>query len=937
MKQDLSWLTNPEVFQVNRLDAHSDHVSYASKFEIENNETSLRQSLNGDWLFDFSETIDGRSLDFWEKDFNPSSFNTIPVPSHIELNGYGQLQYINTLYPWDGHKELHPPEIDYDNTTVGSYIKTFDLEPSLQNKKIAISFQGVERAFYVWLNGEFVGYSEDTFTPSDFDLTPYIKNKDNTLCVQVFQNSSASWIEDQDMFRFSGIFRDVFLYAKPDLHLEDLWLKANLNEDNETGDLIIRVKIEGDEDFELHCQIKDPDGKEIIDKILELDKKDNYFYSQKFEFDNVKIWDHKSPNLYSVLLTLKNKDEKTQEVIPYKFGFRRVEIKDGIIQLNGKRLLINGVNRHEWSPTKGRAIDIEDMEEALETFKRNNINAVRTSHYPNQTPWYFMMDENGIYVMDETNLESHGSWMQLMKVIPDDNVPGSHPEWKEAVIDRARSMFERDKNHPSILFWSVGNESYAGEDMVAMTEFFHEIDPSRPVHYEGVFHNREFNQISDIESRMYETPENVRIYLENNPEKPFILCEYMHDMGNSLGGLETYINLSKEFDKYQGGFVWDYMDQALYKTEDGVTYLGYGGDFDERQSDYNFSGNGIVFADGTEKPAMQDLKYWYLPEEERLAFDEVNKVTQEKLAKEIEESQEELSKTIKENEIIVTNGAGAIGVKDIANTFEVLFSRPEKGISSIRRFEKEWIWRAPSIALWRAPTENDIGSGFDKNSGIWQAVEKSLNCDNIVLEEKDKYTAKIRYDYSSPAMKDFKASIVYTVDSVGRIKVEVIGEVPEDAPQLPVFGLRFATPRPVDEIEWIGLSGETYPDRYKGAKVGTHREEPHIADYLVPQETGNHYNTLEATLISGENTLDIIYDKKPFSFSAIPYTPQQLQEAYHKHELPKPVRTVITVAGYTRGVGGIDSWGTDVEEYAQIKEKDLKFSFYIMTNGQKKE
>ena len=530
MDANLQWLTAPEVFRVNRLDAHSDHICYANQNELVRGETSLRQSLDGEWGFAWSINPVARPADFWQADFEDSSFGTIQVPGHMELQGYGEVQYINTLYPWDGRAELRPPEIDWENTHVGSYVKRFDLEPGLLGKRVCISFQGVERAFFVWLNGHFVGYAEDSFTPSDFDLTPYIRETGNRLCVEVYQHSSASWLEDQDFFRFSGIFRSVFLYAKPAANVDDLWFQTSLMEDNTTGKLKLRLLLSGNtENVTVHCAI---DG--LMDENIPLTFDGKYHVSPEFTFSNIHCWCHETPNLYHAVLTLIAASGDILEVIPYDIGFRRFELKDGLMLLNGERLVIRGVNRHEWNPRTGRAIGIEDMERAMDTLCRNNINAVRTSHYPNQTPWYHLCDQKGIYLMDETNLESHGSWQKLGAIEPSWNIPGSLPQWKDCVVDRAESMFQRDKNHPSVLFWSCGNESYAGEDILAMADFFRSQDPSRLVHYEGVFNNREFDEISDMESRMYATPAEIREYLENDPQKPFLLCEYMHDMGNSL-------------------------------------------------------------------------------------------------------------------------------------------------------------------------------------------------------------------------------------------------------------------------------------------------------------------------------------------------------------------------------------------------------------------
>lgn len=919
METSLKWLTDPTVFEVNRLQAHSDHVCYASQEELNRGVTSLRQSLDGTWKFVWSKSPENRPKDFWKPGFDNSGFGTISVPGHMELQGYGAIQYINTLYPWDGKSDIRPPEIDWERTAVGSYVKTFDLEAGLRNKSVCISFQGVERAFYVWLNGSFVGYSEDSFTPSDFDLTPYLRPEGNRLCVEVYQHSSASWLEDQDFFRFSGIFRSVFLYAKPEVHLEDLWLQPTLNEDLSTGSLRIRLGIKG-EGFSVHCQVTDPDDRQLFDEDLFPEKQGQYWYVPEIPFSQVQPWGHSFPALYHLTLTLLAPDGTTAEVIPYDFGFRRLEIKDKVIFLNGQRLVLHGVNRHEWNPHTGRAIGEQDMLAAMKVFRRNHIDAVRTSHYPNQTLWYHLCDQNGIYMMDETNLESHGSWQKLGAIDPSWNVPGSLPQWKDCVLDRARSMFERDKNHVSILFWSCGNESYAGEDILAMANFFRSQDSSRLVHYEGVFHNRAFNDASDVESRMYATPQTIREYLENDPPKPFLLCEYMHDMGNSLGGMESYIRLEEEFPMYQGGFIWDYMDQALWmKNPLGQEVLGYGGDFGDRQTDYAFSANGIVFADGTEKPAMQEVRYWYAPKEAQIRWDEEN----DKAAKAF------IPKALgKGHPLKIVEGDGAYGVT--GKSFSILFSRPEGGPVSLVVDGREWLWRAPRPAYWRAPTENDIGNGFGEESGIWAAAEAFQKCQSIQVLERSEKTFSIRYTYSSAAIPGLETEITYTVREEGAMDVEVHYFGGSGRPQLPLLGIRFATPAPVDQITWAGLFGETYPDRKKGGRFGIHQEAPHIPGYLRPQEYGCHVDTREMTLEAAGSSLTISAQSEPYAFSAIPYTPLQLSQAWHSWELPQPVRTVVTLCGAMRGVGGIDSWGANVEENYQVSSgEDIRFACRI--------
>ncbi len=655
----LDWLEDPEVFQVNRLKAHSDHAYFASKEEMEQGEMKFRSSLNGTWKFSFAENPDLRQKEFYREDFDASGFGEIEVPGHIQLQGYDKCQYTNTIYPWDGHDELRPPHISRRYNPVGSYLKTFVLPKGWEGKRIYISFQGVETAFYLWCNGKFVGYAEDAFTPSEFDLTGFIHDNGavNTLAVEVYKRSSASWIEDQDFFRFSGIFRDVYLYTVPDFHISDMFVKAGLLEDYATGSLTVELETSAAEDWAgldggavLAMELLDAQGN-LVWRYEEDDRpedKEKYRAENKEEYSTenkeedkvenenkgrkkavlrgngklavtvlegipqVHCWSSERPYLYTLLLTVRDvKTGNIMEIIPQKVGFRRFEMINGVMHLNGKRIIFKGINRHEFNVRRGRAITKEDMLWDIQFMKQHNINAVRTCHYPNQTLWYKLCDEYGIYLIDETNMESHGSWQKLNVCEPSWNVPGSKPEWKACVLDRAKSMLERDKNHPSVLIWSCGNESYAGEDILAMTEFFHERDNSRLVHYEGVFWNREFDQISDMESRMYAKPAEIEEYLQSNPKKPYISCEYAHAMGNSLGNLKKYTDLER-YAQYQGGFIWDYIDQALIKTdEDGKEIHGYGGDFTDRPTDYNFSGNGIVYCDRTVSPKAAEAKYLY--------------------------------------------------------------------------------------------------------------------------------------------------------------------------------------------------------------------------------------------------------------------------------------------------------------------------------------
>ena len=630
MNANIKWLDNPEIFRVNQLDAHSDHSYYVDYADMKEKDNPLSQSLNGQWAFAFSKNAASRPCDFYKEGFDDSGFDKIMVPGHIELAGYDKIRYINTMYPWEG-KEYHRGAYSLESrgaeagmfseanyNPVGSYLKHFDLKPTMMGKRIRICFEGVEEAMYLWLNGQFVGYAEDSFTPSEFDLTPYIREKDNVLAVQVHKMSTAAFLEDQDFFRFFGIFRNVTLKAVPDVHMEDVWFQPELNDDNKHASVTVRMKVSATMQVAVNALfvLRDREGNVVVENSTKLHGSNGNLTGEIYtETGVIKSWDNHHPYLYHATVELKNAENgNLLEIIPYDIGFRRVEIIDKVIYLNGKRLVITGVNRHEWSPKTGRCIGLEEMHSDIACMLKNNINAVRTCHYPDQIPWYYLCDEAGIYVMAECNLESHGTFQKLGAVEPSCNVPGSIPQWKEAVMDRARTNFETFKNHTSILFWSLGNESYAGDDIEAMNVYFKNKKDGRLVHYESAYYNRAYEDtISDIESRMYPKPQDVAAYLSDKPKKPYILCEFMHDMGNSMGGLGDYMKLIDEFDLYQGGFIWDFIDQAIL-VKDPVTgqeVLRYGGDFEDRPADYEFSANGILFADRKEKPAMQEVRYYY--------------------------------------------------------------------------------------------------------------------------------------------------------------------------------------------------------------------------------------------------------------------------------------------------------------------------------------
>ncbi len=607
-----SVLMNPEIFEINRLKAHSDHRYYQTLTEaISKVQMTWRRSLNGEWLFNYSENVMERPVGFEALNFNCQNFNRIHVPGHIQLQGYDKPHYVNAQYPWDGHEELVPPYIPTTFNPTASYVTYFEVPKEWEGQTVCISFQGVETAFNVWCNGEFVGYSEDSFTPSEFDLTNFINREgENKLAVQDYKWSTGSWLEDQDFWRLSGIFRDVYLFTKPTTHVEDLFVKTTLKNDYQDATVSVDFKVIGQE-ATIVSQLVDSNGQVVASGACDV-----FDGCAKLELDitNAHLWSAEHPYLYQLQLEVKVKGEVV-EGICQRVGIRQFEMINKVMHLNGKRIVFRGVNRHEFSATYGRSVTKEEMEWDVKFLKEHNFNAVRTSHYPNASYFYELCDEYGLYLIDETNLETHGTWKYGVPVEENEPaIPNGHPEFLEVILDRAKSMLERDKNHPSILIWSCGNESFGGENLYKMSQYFREADETRLVHYEGVFHDRRYHKTSDMESRMYTRVPEIREYLDNHPEKPFILCEYTHAMGNSNGGMDRYIELEDEYEMYQGGFIWDYIDQALWtKDRYGKPYLAFGGDFSDQPTDYNFCINGIIYANREASPKMQAIKGAYQP------------------------------------------------------------------------------------------------------------------------------------------------------------------------------------------------------------------------------------------------------------------------------------------------------------------------------------
>lgn len=612
-------LSDPEFFQENRLFPVSDHFWYETEEEaLKGDEMSLLLSLSGTWRFLRVPNPEAVTVGFETLQYDCQGWDTILVPAQIELSGYGYPQYTDTDYPWDGREQVKPHDIPREENPTGCYVRTFVLPEKMKGKRVQLHLEGVETAFHCWVNGYYVGYSEDSYTPAVFDITEQVCSGENKIALEVYRFSTGSWLEDQDFWRMGGIIRDVTVRALPDLHVRDLDIQALLKENYTVGTARVCVKIDGERTekprvlwklYDARIRMEMPETEECVLSGEEKVEAGKTIFT--IEVPKVKSWSAEIPWLYRLVLTIQNEEGEVIETVFQDVGFRTVEIRNAVLYFNGKRLRLNGINRHEFSARKGRAIGKEEMEWDIRFLKQNNFNAVRTSHYPNQSYWYTLCDRFGIYVMDETNLETHGTW-HMRKY--DNTLPGDFPKWREVVLSRAQAMLERDKNHPCIFCWSVGNESWSGQNLYDMSMYFRNRDFSRPVHYENVCHNRRWGDTTDFESRMYTTPAEAEEYLKNNPQKPYMLCEYSHAMGNSCGNLDEYTTLLDKYPEYCGGFIWDYIDQSLYKQNCfGEEYLAYGGDFGDRATNENFCTNGILYGNRIASPKVQEVKYLYQP------------------------------------------------------------------------------------------------------------------------------------------------------------------------------------------------------------------------------------------------------------------------------------------------------------------------------------
>ena len=1023
MSFEIKKIHDPKFFKENCMAAHSDHVAYADEKEAEERKSSFRLPLDGVWKFHYARNYAQTVSGFEAEDFDCKCWEDIRVPAHIQMEGYDIPQYVNIQYPWDGREDVWRDAVPSEFNPVASYVKYFTLPEGFKKNELYTSFQGVESGFALWLNGQYVGYSEDSFTPSDFDLTPYVKEGENKLAVQVFKWTSSSWCEDQDFYRFSGIFRSVYLYTMPKVHVYDLKVQPVVDEAVLNADLLVTMQMRGEGKARLtltgsrnYSVLEEKEEQIIFSEELPVSEGEVHFEKEVKKPD---LWSAEIPNLYTLTIECFDQNGERSELVSQRIGFRRFEMKDGIMTLNGKRIVFKGVNRHEFSSKTGRAVTREEVLKDIVTMKQNNINAIRTCHYPDASIIYDLCDEYGLYMIAENNLESHGSWDAAMhgSVPKDTIVPGDNMDWEPMMLDRVNSCYQRDKNHPAVLIWSVGNESYGGKVIFDMSEKFRALDPYRLVHYEGIFNDRRYEATSDMESQMYTSVENVKKFLAEHKEKPFIMCEYTHAMGNSCGAMHKYTDLTDTEPRYQGGFIWDYIDQSILKKDRyGKDFQAYGGDFLERPTDYNFSGNGICYGgDRDPSPKMQEVKFNYqnisILFEKEGKFTVVNKnlfantdrfrcvaVLQKNgvvvKKQEIETTVPPLStkdyeipfailraddkdqkkdpdaeytltvsfrlkedmswadaghevafgqKIYKkipafhasEKPIRVVHGKVNIGVK--GEDFDCLFSMLSGGLVSYRYAGKEMIEKIPMPNFWRAPVDNDNGSMAPARYAQWKIASMYIShrnggmFDNVPtkVEEKDN-TVTVTYTYFMPTTPAGKCQVSYTVFGDGTIETKLMYDPVEGLPDMPEFGMMFQFNADYDNLTWYGMgSEETYADRRHGAKLGIYSSKvaDNMAKYLVPQECGNKVGVRYARIADAKGR-GMMFEGDELSFSALPYTPHELENAAHVYELPQVHHTIVRVALAQMGVGGDDSWGSLVHpEYHIDVTKPLEFTF----------
>ena len=985
MHDYLKMLSDPQIFSVNEQPPRSDHAN-----DPDSHTLAKRISLNGEWQILYFGSFKEALARFPDASggIPSAAANTVAVPGNLQLAGYGAPQYTGMVYPWEGREELSPGGLPKSDPTA-IYSRSFSLTAEEAARRARLRFEGVESCVFLFVNGVFAGYAEDSFTPAEFDITPFLRPGENTVTAAVAQFCTGSWLEDQDFWRLSGIFRDVTLLLLPGACIEDIDARPLLSASLTDASVSLRLTVSCERPHAARI-VAGLDGNIVYEAPVSLLPGEN-IVEFSFSVQHPRLWSAEAPELYILDIRLLDDGGNVLDRADTRIGFRRFEIENGVMKLNNKRIVFHGVNRHEFHRDRGRALTAQDIESDLMLLKRNNFNAVRTSHYPDQSVFYRLCDELGLYVIDETNLETHGTWGYSAQPDRSSILPDGNPLWREACLSRARAMLERDKNHPCVLIWSCGNESYGGSTLSDMADWFRGRDATRPVHYEGIQADMRYPDTSDIISRMYAKPAEVRKLLEEGVSKPVIMCEYAHAMGNSFGNIDEYSALEEEFEKYQGGFVWDFADQGIRAfTADGREYTACGGDFFDRPNDAYFCGNGLLFADRSPSPKLTDAKKLFEPVKLRCTAEgveisnknlftdtanyyfewtlmddglpvssgrftacaEAQRSVFVPLAIELPDQHGELVM-----ECSARLGAAARwceeghevafaqtvlapfefpalnGAPDIVGGHELIGARFPKGdiilscvrgcIHSLRSGGFELSTGDSFIDMWRAPTDNDLANG---NAARWAAFCASA-----------RYAGRGRLTRNGDILRgEFepfpggRLMVEYKLFGEG---IEVRAALAPVKGDVPLFGLGLPLRGELAHIAYYGDSRrESYPDRRDAQRLALVEDTvaSQLVPYLDPQECANRgaVRLLRLTDANGRG-LEITSDR-PFSFSALPYTSHELENARHVEDLPRSNKTVLSLRSHMCGVAGDDSWGGPVHEpYIVRTDEGLTFDFRI--------
>lgn len=952
-----------------------------------------QQSLQGYWYFSYANNPQNALPieHFFDKHLNLEGLSTIKVPGHIQLQGYDRPQYVNTQYPWDGSVALSPGKVRKDYNPVGTYLLDFDVSLTMLDRHL-LDFHGAESALAVWLNGSYVGYSEDSFSLSSFDVTHLLQPHHNRLVIQVFKYSSGSWLEDQDFWRFSGLFRDVVLRSQRHGASTDCTITTTLSNQYTTGQLNLIIPFFTTTPKKIRILFSEQEWN--------LSATDSLSFS--CTIDDVALWSAEQPNLYLLQVQIFHENgQDLIECIETLVGFVEYKLQDGIYYVNGKRIVFNGVNRHEWSPLTGRAITEEDMKADLYLMKQHNINAIRTSHYPNHPAFYRLCEEMGFYVIDEVNLETHGAWLAIdpkhpQKKFPDDAAfyyPGAEEQVLKPLLARAESLYQRDKNFACVCMWSCGNESLGGPAIKQLADYFHAQDPHRMVHYEGEFLDRS-RPISDVESRMYDAIDHVIDWLEQGHSKPFLYCEYAHAMGNSVGNLERYQALTRTYPHYQGGFIWEYKDHGLLVNG---TYH-YGGDFGDRPCDYNFVCDGLILPDRTPTPKLRHVKYVYQPFQ--IEIDQQIQITNEYLFTDINNFEVMITTHRSNNakdrqvlscdcppgskvsipvlpdattvlvEIIVLqqntkpSQRGAIplppghviayqqkvyaqklpqpqqhqpvrivqGNQNIGmqcGMMKLLFSQTF-GLYSLRHGDQELLKDPVCVNVARALIDNDRGAllGFSHASLLHASTHQRMQPEIVGNR------VRVRHFFSGNP--DLYCDVFYGFYQDQQLEIEVDYQgfsSPLLPPDFLDFGLMLHLNPAYRYVTYTGNGpDENYRDRNSSSLFGTYSfaVKDNVTPYVYPQECGNRTNVTQYTISDGIKSLCATAIDTPLECSALPYTMMQLHQATHQEELHPIGVTAWRISHLHGGIGGDNSWGARPHpEFLIDISKPLHYRFML--------